>query len=1041
MEVTDRRHEVARMIVRRSIGVFVIVLAAVAIARAGDAPGLPVPAEEKQVLDALAAGNVDAALAGLPAAVAAREAQARDDAAAAAKAIDHLAAVIFRGGGGSEASMAAVEATYHRALDLRVRAFGEHGVETARSCSKLSTFAFLRGRWDDAESWERRALAIRREALPAGDPAIAGSLGDLGIVLVKQGRLADAEPLLVEAANVYDAAPDAPVDKRLEAQNSLAELYRQEDRLQESEKTLRGAIAAAEKQGADAAPLLARLTNNLGGLLKDEGNLAEAEKLTRRSLALREGATPPDPADLSVAYLNLAEIYRLEGNANEAEPLYLKSIDLAKEGLGPDHPDLATHWGQLAVLCRDKGAIDDARRWSDLALAQLERTLGPDHPLLAQALHDRGALETGDGHPKEALPPLRRALAIREKAFGPSHLDVASTLTELARAQSLSGPDESGHAEENLNRAIGILDATPAYPETAVDARLLRARARRRRGDLSGAAADLTAAAGWVESLRPAAGGGEATRAAFLAKHAAVYEQLVDLRLSQGRVAEAFHWAEAARGRALLDQLASAGVDLRRGIPEPKRSELARREGAARSAVAEWQARADALIGRGDLSAAEVKSRAEEARRSLARAVAELRRVDEEMKNESSLWRASSGGEPTDAQSAETLLSKGERLYAYQLGASSSWLIEIPGANGAPLARRLTVDATAAQALGIAPGPLTAAALAGVLGGPAGLLADMERRPVQGFPDESGSALAALFDVLVPKASRNAWSTAKGVIVIPDGMLARLPFEALVVHGASGQAPARYWIDAGPPIRYAVSATLLANLRARTPSSRTGGLLSVADPDYGGAGTTRWSRLPGTARESQAVVAAFRKSAPGIPLTVLSGKDAGEPAVSKALSGQRYIHLAVHGAVDEGRGDLLAALALAPPEAPGAGPGDDGLLHLFEIYDLTLDCELAVLSSCKTEAGAAVTGEGVFALSRGFLARGARRVVASLWEVDDASTATLMSSFFESLAKAEAAARPADYAASLANAKRAVRSDPATAAPFYWAPFVLSGLR
>jgi CHAT domain-containing protein len=100
-----------------------------------------------------------------------------------------------------------------------------------------------------------------------------------------------------------------------------------------------------------------------------------------------------------------------------------------------------------------------------------------------------------------------------------------------------------------------------------------------------------------------------------------------------------------------------------------------------------------------------------------------------------------------------------------------------------------------------------------------------------------------------------------------------------------------------------------------------------------------------------------------------------------------------------------------------------------------------VLSACSTHAGVRVEGEGVFALSRGFLARGTRRVIASRWEVDDASTATLVASVFDSVARAEAEDRPADYAAILAAAKRNLRSQHATAAPFYWAPFVLSGLR
>jgi CHAT domain-containing protein/tetratricopeptide (TPR) repeat protein len=1030
------------MIVPRPIGVWAfLVLAALSLALSAEPAGLPVPVEEQRVLDALAAGRAQDAIAGLPAAVGAREAQAAIDPAAAAMAIDDLAASVFQGAGGSEAAVAAADAAVRRALDLRTRSFGEHSAETAKSFNTMLTFAYLKGRWDDAESWGRRALAVQRDALPAGDLGLAESLNSLGVVLVRQGRLAEAEPPLAESVRVYTTSPGDHVEKLLDARNSLAELYRQQDRLVDSERTFREAIASAERLGPAAAPLLARLENNLAGLLKDEGNLAEAEALTRRSLALREGATPPDPADLSVGNLNLAEIYRLEGNAAEAEPLYLKSIELARAGLGPDHPDLATHLGQLAVLYRDTGRIEDARRLSDEAAELLERTLGPDHPLLAQTLQDRGVLETGAGRPAVALPKFRRALAIREKAYGRSHFEVASTLTELARAELAPAVGQTGRAVANLNRALQILDTTQAYPETAIDARVLRAGIARRRGDVTAAGADFVAAAASIESLRPRAGGGEATRAVFLAKHAVVYEELIDLLLSQGRIEDAFAWSERARGRALLDQLASAGVDLRQGIPEPKRSELRARGTAARAVLAEWQARSDAVTWRDDLEPGERRTRLDEAQRELANAVAGLRRVDEETKNESALWRSSSGGEPASLDAARRLLSPGERIYTYQVGTTGSWLIEIPQAPVPPEARRLVVGPKAAHELGLTAGPLTRAGLEKVLDSPAGLLAEIERRPVPGFPDDSPRALAALFEILIPAASRAAWAAASGVVVIPDGPLSRLPFEALVRDaGVGGDAPV-FWIDEGPAVRYAVSATLLRALAGRPSVPASGGLLSVADPDYGPPGSSRWQPLPGTARESDAVTAAFRTRAPGVSLTVLRGAEAGEPAVRAALEGKRYLHLAVHGVVDEGRGDLLAALALAPSRESAHGSSDDGLLQLFEIYDLQLDCEVAVLSACATQAGAAVAGEGVFALSRGFLARGTRRVIASQWEVDDASTATLVAAFFESVAGAEADGRPADYAATLASAKRKVRSDPATAAPFYWAPFVLSGLR
>ena len=137
----------------------------------------------------------------------------------------------------------------------------------------------------------------------------------------------------------------------------------------------------------------------------------------------------------------------------------------------------------------------------------------------------------------------------------------------------------------------------------------------------------------------------------------------------------------------------------------------------------------------------------------------------------------------------------------------------------------------------------------------------------------------------------------------------------------------------------------------------------------------------------------------------------------------------------------LAALALTPPAGPEELDIDnDGFLELHEIYDLPLGgTELAVLSACATNAGSSIGSEGGFTLARGFLAAGAERVVSSHWAVNDAATAELIGSFFESLAEHDRTGREPDYAAILRDAKRKVRNTGQWSDPYFWAPFVLSG--
>ena len=152
------------------------------------------------------------------------------------------------------------------------------------------------------------------------------------------------------------------------------------------------------------------------------------------------------------------------------------------------------------------------------------------------------------------------------------------------------------------------------------------------------------------------------------------------------------------------------------------------------------------------------------------------------------------------------------------------------------------------------------------------------------------------------------------------------------------------------------------------------------------------TRLPFTAWETAWVQEVFEKN--DVPAFELQGEEASEANVRTQVPGRKIVHLACHGLTDQSFGNLFGALALTPGPQGDADPANDGFLTLAEIYELNLQgCELAILSACDTNLGPRQRGEGVFALSRGFLVAGSRRVVASNWLVDDEAAAGLISHF------------------------------------------------
>jgi CHAT domain-containing protein len=154
-------------------------------------------------------------------------------------------------------------------------------------------------------------------------------------------------------------------------------------------------------------------------------------------------------------------------------------------------------------------------------------------------------------------------------------------------------------------------------------------------------------------------------------------------------------------------------------------------------------------------------------------------------------------------------------------------------------------------------------------------------------------------------------------------------------------------------------------------------------------------------------------------------------ATGDELSGYRIVHFATHGLLNSEHPELSGVVLSLVDER---GQHQDGFLRLHEIFNLRLPAELVVLSACQTALGKEVNGEGLVGLTRGFMYAGAARVVASLWQVDDAATAELMKRFYRRMLKD--GMRPA---AALREAQIEMWKKKHWQSPFYWSGFTLQG--
>ncbi|HEX8986161.1 MAG TPA: CHAT domain-containing protein [Bryobacteraceae bacterium] len=282
-----------------------------------------------------------------------------------------------------------------------------------------------------------------------------------------------------------------------------------------------------------------------------------------------------------------------------------------------------------------------------------------------------------------------------------------------------------------------------------------------------------------------------------------------------------------------------------------------------------------------------------------------------------------------------------------------------------------------------------------------------QRNPLQA----GGEAGRRLYETLLGPV--DGASSGGRFIIVPDEDLYSLNFESLPA-GAGADA---FWIERAtitltPSLNY-----LAANSRASFAEPKPG-LLLIGDP---AAVLAQYPKLDFAAREMDAIASAMAAPQP----TVLKGAAARPSAYAAAQPSRfRFIHFAAHAAANRAS-PLDSAVILS-------GPPEQCKLFARDVMAVPLAADLVTISACRSAGARTYAGEGLVGFAWAFLRAGARNVVAGLWDVNDRSTAEMMSRLYRQIA----AGSPLPDA--LRTSKLAlIHEGGAYAKPYYWAPFQL----
>jgi len=911
-----------------------------------------------------------------------------------------------------------------------------HQAEAATAWYNLGNIYFQQARFSLALDAYQRSLRIEEEL--GRHEEVARSLLSLGLVHAVEGRTEEGFAHYAKSLAISESRQDTRVvANTLERIGNLHEA--QGNYTEAADYYLR---SVKLRDPARDRAVIATTLINLGKAYYDQGQDGPALEYYQQALA-RLGSRD-DYANRAHALHSVANIYYGQGNFSLALEHYQQSLK-AVEGTGDRH---STSGALLGI-----GLIYSLQGYGTLALETYRRNLAlwqtQSVPGETAAAHQKvGGVHFWHREYEQALDHYRQALALRQshgdaEALGWALLDVglvyaaqeayAPALEHYQRGREAfeKAGDRAGvgavllstglirYAQNDFAASLELADQAAALARQSGDtealwqARYRAGKAHYRLEQPAPARRAFAEAINAIETLRPQPAGGQQPR--FFESKLSPYLAMVDLLVSQNQAVEALAFAERAKARALLAVLHSGRARITKGMTPTEQE----REGKLLGDLTTLQNQ----ISRAREQQAPDRQRLETLGLRLQRARSAYQVFQQRLFAAHPDLRVFRGeGPPLGVAQAGALAADPRRVILQYVETDEAiYLFALTGGQGA--GRRGKPASPAAPRLYAYALNLSRADLAARVG--------LFRQSIAAREAGVEAQARELYDLLLAPAREQLAGRAH-VVIVPDGTLWRLPFQAL-------RADDQHYLLERHAVSYAPSLTALSHVsrarpdpRVHPPDAQT--LLAVANPTSGRVATDRLKAMLHSEQVAPAPdggheVSALRQLYGEGQIRVLSGPEADAERVRDGARRSRTIHLAARCALSEAS-PLFSIVALAPGEDEEK---EDGLLSVASLMQWESRAELVVLPLCAAVMPGAELGRALTGLSWGFYVAGSPTVLVSQWTVEPSGSADLMISFHRRLKAG------ASKAKAWQEAVTQTPRDGEHRHPYYWAGYAILG--
>ncbi|HEY6230402.1 MAG TPA: CHAT domain-containing tetratricopeptide repeat protein [Pyrinomonadaceae bacterium] len=931
---------------------------------------------------------------------------------------------------------------------------------------------------------------LEETTTPAQQTDQAGSALQEGRRLLKRGKADQALGRLQTALNLYTTANNRKGIAA--AHNELGDLYLRQgqnkialEHYQRAYEALSGAVIQEQKNAAAAGTAARMVPSTKAGTAVDTAASASDTGFNAKLLLAKIGDTNFRLGELSTAASSYGMMNpkKPESAAKKAGGMFGRLAPSIVLGNATDSATIGSAAGAVGGALVAKNELDQYR--TSIIYMTYEVGMGriafAQNDLETARVHFQNAADASKG----ALPMIANLGQTRRfrTAARTSLADVALRQLDYKNAVKLYDQAAKGAKDDKrldlmwpaqlgMGRSQWALAGQEKDPKKSVKLR-------------ESALANFNDAIATVETLRAGSLRADESRTIFLSTTKDVFDdganafaEMALLTASPGAAnaehlngkaleyaAEAFRITEQSRARSLLDLLSETNAAVTEGIP----ADLLKRK---QDNLDRQQEIAEQLTGI-SLSPDADKKKPSDLEDELEKLQAQFEEVENQIRTASPRYANLTASKPLSlAEVQSSVLDDQTALLEYNLGrdASYAWAITKSGVSLYKLPARSIVDKLAMDLRAqLIPSKLQRR-IVGID------VADSQRGlgiSATPFAEDAAAFVAAssaVYKAVVEPAA--AVLGEKRVLIVADGALNYVPFEALVKSGPSADYSSLPYLIKSNEIIYAPSASVIGAIRQQNKAREGRAMLILADPVFNsndtrakGAGATASGETRGLGIQSAlsdvagapAVATAENGKMQGLPLARLAGTRAEAEQISKLaktsgatadtwldldasednvdtrdISKYRVLHIATHGLLNAERPQFTGVvLSLV------GNKNEDGFLRTDEVFNLKLGSPLVMLSACETGLGKEKRGEGVMGLTRAFMYAGAPTVGVSLWSVADKSTAELMTDFYKRLLGPSAS--PVAASSAMREAQLAMIAGKKYSAPFYWAPFVLVG--